>query len=703
MSVVFGTQWITALQKLISGDDKPEPQSVPIDEKEPAHRVRPKFEKKLLDKPEKTNAATLYEIARDSFQNYPNEIAMRKRQFIGMKSPRVKEFSPDLIEYTYEQLGERAHKFGASLKSHGMVASPPTTSLDKNTTPCRMAIFENTCAEWMTAALGAFTQSIVVTTVYATLGIDAVAEAVGDNAIPLIVCNKIHVKTLLDKIKTMPTLKVIVYTDDSVAPDDTSIEMPTPPKGVQVFAFEDFISMGDTEKYPPVPPSPGSTAVVMYTSGSTGKPKGVVITHANVAAAVSGPDYTCDIKHTDSYVAYLPLAHILEMAVEFVVLLNGASLNFADPKTLPDALALFKPSHLVGVPKIYDTIHKGFLGKVKKMSPIQQVIINIALEWRTFALSYGLDTPLFNALVFDKIKDGMGGNLRWALSGGGPLSGETQMFFRVAFGAPLVQAYGLTESTATVAIQADEDMREGVQGAPFPNCEVKLVSTPEFTDKGGMPYLSSDRKDVNGNPCWGRGEILIKGPAVSHGYYMMPDKTKEVYLDGGWFATGDIGQFNEDGTLSIVDRKKNLVKLKSGEYVALEKMEVVYGSSDFVDTLAGGVVVYADGDMDRPVALVELSKKKAMDWAKENGFATTDVAALKDNKDLNKAVLDSLNAEHAKSDLSRIEKLSGVTLLTTPWTVENGCLTAANKIQRRVVISTFSKEFEEVKKKGIFN
>lgn len=259
----------------------------------------------------------------------------------------------------------------------------------------------------------------------------------------------------------------------------------------------------------------------------------------------------------------------------------------------------------------------------------------------------------------------------------------------------------MTETCAGLSIADTEDDRPGVAGAPIASVEVKLESTPDVCDKGGLPYLSTDRKDVDGNPVWGRGEILVKGSNVTSGYYMMPDKTREVYSDDGWFATGDIGQFLIDGSVRIVDRKKNLVKLKSGEYVALEKMEMVYGNSSFVDAIAGGICCYADGDMDRPVALFQLSEPVAMKWAKENGVSG-DFEAVKKSKELYDAIMASFAEEHAKSDLSHIEKLKAVTILTDPWTPENGCLTAANKLQRRVVIDSFPKEFEAVKKKGIF-
>jgi len=252
-----------------------------------------------------------------------------------------------------------------------------------------------------------------------------------------------------------------------------------------------------------------------------------------------------------------------------------------------------------------------------------------------------------------------------------------------------------------LTIQAQDDLRPGIAGFAIPSVEIKLESCPDVNDKAGAPYLSSDSTDHEGNVVYGRGEVLVRGTNLAMGYYMMEDQTKKDFVAEGFFHTGDIGQFMSDGSLRIVDRKKNLVKLKGGEYVALEKMEMTYGNSTFVDAIAGGICCYGDGDMDRPVALIQLSEPTTMQWAKKNGVSGS-FEEIKESKALHDAVMSDFMEEHKKGGLSGLEKLKGIAFLTEPWTPENGCLTAANKLQRRAVIALFEKEFLAVREKGIF-
>jgi long-chain acyl-CoA synthetase len=325
--VTFG--WVGAVTKLMKGTPL---RSVPV-EKDESHRVDPRFKGALADCP-RPGVTTLYEIAKDSFQRFGPVKCMGSRKFIGWKTPKIKEFDEGLDWITFAQMGVKAHKFGAALRANGCEPALKETSLEKVKTSCRMAIFENTCAEWMIAAMGAFTQAITVTTVYATLGADAVVEAVQDNLIPVIVCNKKDVAMLVAKCGSMKTLKCIVYTSDLVAAKD-EIEIPTAPSGVTIISFEEFWASGDTKAYPPTPPKPETFAVVMYTSGSTGKPKGVIITHAQAVATCSSISDGFGIREgAEAYLAYLPLAHILELMAEFTLISKGCTLCYADPKSL---------------------------------------------------------------------------------------------------------------------------------------------------------------------------------------------------------------------------------------------------------------------------------------------------------------------------------------------------------------------------------
>jgi long-chain acyl-CoA synthetase len=206
---------------------------------------------------------------------------------------------------------------------------------------------------------------------------------------------------------------------------------------------------------------------------------------------------------------------------------------------------------------------------------------------------------------------------------------------------PVIQGYGLTETLGGNCIQPFGDVRPSIVGIPLSSVKVRLVDartedgTDFVTDAKGRPYKASDTVNASGEACGGRGEVLIGGNTLSDGYFKMPKETSEAYimLDGEkWFATGDVGEWTPDGCLKIVDRKKNLVKLLGGEYVPIEHMECKFGNSLYVDALAGGIMVYADGSMDRSVAFVQANKKELVAWAEANGVSADYPALLSNGK-----------------------------------------------------------------------
>lgn len=392
--------------------------SVPV-AKDPSHRVDPAYKKALVEKP-RNGGATLYDLAKDAFARYGSRNCMGSRRLLGWKVPgKVREFSSEVKWHSFAEVGNKSQKFGAAICAMGVKAAPPVTDLNQCTEPCRIAIFENTCAEWMIAAIGAFSQSVTVVTVYATLGMDAVVEAIKDNAIPLLVCNVKDLVRVVSKCSRMSSLHTIVYTMNMVAPSDSKV-VPDAPLGVLIVEFDFFCASGNVSAYPPTPPNPDSCAVVTYTSGSTGKPKGVVITHRQVVATCAAAEIAFGIrKGKDVYVAYLPLAHIFEFMAEFTILSQGNVICYADPKSLTKfgaypigALEQYAPTLMAAVPKIWDVIYKSILGKIAAASPFSRFFANTAFEWRGFALKHGFDTPLFNNVMFYKLAKVVGGKLR---------------------------------------------------------------------------------------------------------------------------------------------------------------------------------------------------------------------------------------------------------------------------------------------------
>lgn len=234
-----------------------------------SHRVNAKYKGKLKITPV-DGVTTLHALANHAFKNFGHRNAMGQREYLGQHTPKIQKFGDKVTFRTYDQIKDESLKFGASLRSAGLVPSPEKSTLDQLTTSCTLAIFENTCPEWMIGAIGAFSQSISITTVYSTLGIDAVIDSINDGRIRAILCNKKSVPILLGKIKNMPTLKFIIYTNNMIAPGEV-VDMPAAPSGVKVISFEDFVDAGDTKAFSAVPPTPDTTAVIMYTSGSTGE------------------------------------------------------------------------------------------------------------------------------------------------------------------------------------------------------------------------------------------------------------------------------------------------------------------------------------------------------------------------------------------------------------------------------------------------
>lgn len=415
--------------------------------------------------------------------------------------------------------------------------------------------------------------STTIATAYDTLGVEGLTHSLNEPDCLAIFTNADLLSTLAQAIPNTPKLKFVIY-DGSPSPNILE-KMKNVRDDIQYIHLDEVRSLGRTlpqdahlsATLEQRRPTADTLACIMYTSGSTGAPKGVCITHGNLIASISSVtiSYGPHVPAGDTFVAYLPLAHVMEFIVELCALFVGVTLGYARPKTLTDAgvkncrgdLFELKAQIMFGVPSVWETIRKGIVGKINEGGALKKALFYGALAAKK------RKTPFFSALgesiVLSKVREATGGNLKFAMSGGAPLNEDTQHFLSTVL-MPIMQGpyifhidtldsnstcfvgYGMTESCGMCTLLPPERIRFGAVGLPVPSIEVKLLDIPAL----GYAYSN--------NPP--QGEVCIRGPSVFTSYYKRPDLNSDsnIWTEDGWFRTGDVGQWNEDGTLSLIDR-----------------------------------------------------------------------------------------------------------------------------------------------------
>jgi len=669
---------------------------------------------------------TLAEFFENIFQHYENKPCVGYRSLKRMISKQVKvgevmktwytpEFEQTATIYTYKEYAERVDALARSIQKCFHLESSggddDLTSFEHSDEEKhdRFAIFDETSYEWFITAQALFKQNVTVVTVYASLGIESLMTALNESKSSGIMVNFASLKDIVPKIASeCPNVKYILYncrmcenTPEAITKREETLKE-LAKYNLVLATIDELIEMGLKEKQTPFqvkgqPHTTSDIAIMMYTSGTTSAPKGVLITHHSLLSSISSYNTCVGVEFMNEFVhvAFLPLAHIIEILVESIILLRGGMIGYGSARFLSEGSAMpsgdlqfWRPTVLVGVPKVFDTIKKGaelqlssiYEKKGRFMGWLVNTLFEIAYSSKKAALQQRRDTPLWNWLVFKKFINGVGGRLNLILSGGSGIVPETHEFLRICLNCSVSQGYGLTETNGgTAVMNALTPFSTGTCGAPVPCVEIRLRDVPD------MGYTHNDLP-------YPRGELLVRGENITVGYFKQQQLTLDAYGKlprddkNCFFETGDIAEILPNGSIRIIDRKKNLIKLMHGEYIALNKLESIYGNSPFVQP--SGVLVVGDSSRDYPVALILPQMKYVEQVARELGINGTQLELIR-NPQIVKQVQNSFDKLANDAKLANFERVKKVYLCEEEWTIENGLLTATQKHKRPAIAERY--------------
>lgn len=631
----------------------------------------------------KNNVDTVDKAWNNAVKLYDQKLCLGTRTVLGEeveKQSNGKVFKKlNLGEYewmNYKKAHEISTEFGRGLRKLGQEPKLP------------IAIYAETKAEWMMSALGAFSQSIIVSTLYTNLGDEAVCHGINETQVSVVITTT----ALLPKFNTMlnscPHVKHIIVIEDQIA--ETCYEYFK--DRVEVVSFYDVVKMGREHACEPNPPEADDLAIIMYTSGSTGVPKGVMISHKNLVATSTTILFLRKFDNKkDMYIAYLPLAHVLELLSECTMLLLGVPIGYSSPNTMTNLstaikrgqvgdAALLSPTIMCTVPLILDRIYKNISEGANKKGNVFKKVFDFCYNYKLWWNTWGIQTPVFDRIIFNKLKSILGGRMDLMIVGGAPLASKTQEYVRTCLGARLVQGYTMTETTCSGTCQVLGELSVGNVGGPMAGMEVRLIDWEEgnyrITDK---PYP--------------RGELILGGDPVTRGYYNNPEKTAEdFFVENGkqFFKSGDIGELREDGTFKLIDRKKDLVKLQLGEYVSLGKVEAQMKTNPLVDNIC----VYADSFRSNTIAFIVPIQEALERLAKNYMNYDASYEDICNDPGVVQEVLKNLSAHGKNNGLEKFEIPTEIQLCPDIWMPDSGLVTAAFKLKRKAIQDAFQSSID---------
>lgn len=525
--------------------------------------------------------------------------------------------------------------------------------------------------EWAFSDYAVMSLGGVTVPIYPTMSAKQIEYILNDSHCrAVIVSQPEHLEAINRIFNNLKDLKYIItlFEPETPAPIDTSTWQDVIEKGKSVRQNEPGII---TERRKELDGT--DLATIVYTSGTTGQPKGVMLTHSNFVEEVKYALEIIKLHENDLFLSFLPLCHIYErLAGYYLPLYTGSKIAYAENvQTVGDNMREVHPTVMISVPRLYEKMFNLVQDNVSKSSFVKKLIFkwcvrvgkSHAQKKKRGKLTWWIKKKygIADKLVFKKLRMRTGGKIRFFVSGGAPLTKEIAEFFDSA-GLTILEGYGLTETTALIAVNPTHDCRCGTVGIIPSGIEVKIAED---------------------------GEICSRGPHIMLGYYNKPEETKEVFDDDGWFHTGDIGFIDEDGYLSITDRKKNIIVTSGGKNIAPQPIENLMVTSRYIEQ----IMMFGDR-RQFPAALIVPSFENLEGYLTANGIKTSSRKEMINHPKAKEMIEGEL--KRLSVDLSHYELIKKFILLEEEFTQENDDLTPTMKVKRNIVEQKFAKQIEQV-------
>ena len=572
--------------------------------------------------------------------------------------------------YFYKKENEWVGITGSEIRStvKGLAFGLQSLSIEKGD---NIALLSNNSPRWAMSDYGIICSGAATVSVYPTLIPSQVEYILNDSQSKVVFAeNQEQMQKVLASWGNCPDLQYAVVMDDSNTDSDD-----------RIFNFRDFLELGTKHEQKSEASfedlmdklEPKDLLTLIYTSGTTGNPKGVKLSHGNMMSNVEGIKQNIDFDDTEIFLSFLPLSHSFErMGGHFTAFSVGAQVYYAESiETVPENLREVKPTVVLSVPRLYEKMYAKVRAGLKSAPEARQKIfwwaIGVGKEATQYRLknqalpfALGLKHKIADKLVYSKVKDRVGGRLRFFVSGGAPLSQEIGEFFAAA-DIMILEGYGLSETSPVLTCNTPEAVRYGSVGKPLFNVDIEIAAD---------------------------GEILAKGPNIMTGYFNNEEATREAIDSDGWFHTGDIGHIDDDGFLFITDRKKNILVTSAGKNVAPAPMENALTNSPYIEQ----VVIIGD-KRNFISALIVPAQEAVGNELTAQGKSVFGDDIMSDHPDVKALIQKEVDTVMEK--FSNYERVKEFSILPRLFTIEDGELTPTLKVVRKVVLDHFSDAAEK--------